>query len=183
MLTKIGIKVADAMTHRPIHILPDASLVECAKKMKENHISSLIVKDSKGKLLGLLTERDIIRKAVATDLKPGDVKASDVMVENLITVAPNEDLVEAMALMRDYEIRHIPVKKSDKLYGLVTIKDVLKVQPQLMELMIDNIHLKEENRKPIWQKSDGNCQNCGEYKKELKLIEGTLTCIDCFKET
>ena len=133
---KTGVSVADAMTQKPVTISPEVVLKNCAAMMKKGNIGSLIIKD-KNKLQGILTEWDVVRKVVADGKDPNKLKASDVMVKNLVTISPNKDVYEAIVKMRDNDIRHLPVVKDNKLIGFLTLKDILKIQPELFDILCE----------------------------------------------
>jgi len=175
-----GFKVGEAMTEKPIAIGIDTTLNKCAETMKKNHVGALLVKDQE-KLVGIITEQDIVRKAVAKDVLPSKIKVSEVMEKKLITTSPDEDIFEALKLMRDYNIRHLPVIHQGGLVGLVTLKDILKIEPDLFDLLIEKFELKEEEKKPIYtmREREGTCQSCGEYSEDLLNLEGIMTCENC----
>ena len=143
---KTGYKVGDCMTNNPVYVTRDTTLAECAILMKSRKVGSLLVKEGE-ELQGILTERDIVRKAVSCNASPGSLKASDIMVKDVITIAPEKDILDAIHEMKDYDIRHLPVKERNKLVGFITIKDILKLQPHLFEILADKIRLREEERK------------------------------------
>jgi len=178
---KTGITVGEAMTRRPIYVGPKTTLAECASIMNEQHVGSLLVKEG-DELQGILTEQDIVRRAVAVHKNPADIPAEDVMAKHIYNVEPQIDLFEALNEMRDYNIRHLPVIQNGKLLGLITSKDVLKIAPKLFELLVDKIELREEETKPLNRMHDneGLCQACGEYAEELTQNEDTqLVCGKC----
>lgn len=144
---KTGYTVGDCMTQHPVYVTPDTTLAECALIMKNKQVGSLLVKEDE-ELKGILTERDIVRKAVTINTSPGDMKASDVMVQDVITITPEKDIFDALYEMKDYDIRHLPVKKEKALVGFITVKDILKLQPHLFEILTEKIRLREEERKP-----------------------------------
>jgi len=144
---KTGYVVGDCMTHRPIHISPDTTLAECAMLMKSKRIGSLLVKQGND-LKGIVTEQDLVRKAVASNTTPGNMTAAEVMVQDVITIAPEKDVFDALFEMREYDIRHLPVMEEKKCIGLITMKDILKIQPQLFEILVEKIRLREDDRKP-----------------------------------
>jgi CBS domain-containing protein len=135
---KTGVSVADAMTQEPITISPNLPLEACAVLMKEHNIGSLIIRE-KDKLKGILTEWDIVRKVVATGGNPKKLTAKDVMESNVVTISPNQDIYEALVKMRNNDIRHMPVVKAGVLVGYLTIKDVLKIQPELFEILVEKM--------------------------------------------
>ncbi len=143
-----GIKVCDAMTEQPVTIGPNATLKQCAELMKKERVGALLVKD-KEKLVGIITEQDIVIKAVSADLKASVVRAKDVMEANLITISPEKDIFDAIKMMRDYDVRHLPVLDRGKFLGLVTDKDVLKIEPDLFDILVEKLDIREAERKPI----------------------------------
>lgn len=180
-MMKTGVSVGEAMTTRPIYVTPKTTLAECATVMKQNNVGALLVKHQ-GNLVGILTEEDIVRRAVAKFKHPGDVIAEAIMAQHLITADPGTDLFEAINLMKDHEIRHLPVIDGKKLLGLATLKDILKISPHLFETLVDKMELREEERKPInnYSEEEGLCENCGEYDSELvENDDGQLVCNKC----
>ncbi len=177
---KTGIKVCDAMTQQPIMASPDDSLVDCAKKMAAHRISAVLVKDHK-ELKGILTDKDIVRKLVAENKNPLMLTVKEVMNTTVQTASPEQDIFEAMMKMVKYDINHLPVVNDGQLIGILTIKDVLKIEPQLFELLVDKFEIREAERKPINKISpaEGVCQTCGQYAEELFEQDGAKVCEGC----
>jgi CBS domain-containing protein len=145
---KTGYTVGDAMTMNPITIPSSKTLRDAAKTMSKEHVGSLLVTEE-NKIIGIVTERDIVKKAVAVLGNPAQKKVKEVMATDLVTTTPEEDIFEAIRIMRDYNFRHLPVKHDGKIVGLVTLKDILKIEPDLYEIMVEKIQLREAERKPI----------------------------------
>lgn len=143
---KTGYLVCDAMTQRPISVEHDATIVECSKIMAQNHVSSLIVKKA-NRLVGLLTEKDIVRKVVSEGIEPSKAIASGIMEKKFPTIRPEKDISEAIKLMRDKNVRHLPVMNRKTMVGFLTGKDILKLQPHLFEVLAEKIELREWERK------------------------------------
>lgn len=141
-----GIKVGDAMTFKPVTVPPTATLKECAQIMEKNHVGSLIVKDG-DILLGIATEQDFVRKGLGNLADPENAKVSEVMALSIHSVTPEDDIADALQMMNDYNIRHVPVMHKGKFVGLITGKDILKIQPHLFETLAEKIELREEERK------------------------------------
>ena len=180
---KSGIQVADAMTINPVSIEFDITLAECARVMSKNHVGAVVIKDN-NLSLGILTEQDIVRKAVAKGVNANETKVRDFIAKKLITVKPSEDIYEAIVKMRNNNIRHLPVVESGRMLGLLTIKDILKIEPQLFEIIVEKFELREESRKPINRiiPTEGICQLCGEYSEKVKEVDGSVICDSCAKE-
>jgi signal-transduction protein with cAMP-binding, CBS, and nucleotidyltransferase domain len=176
---KTGISVSDAMTEKPITVSPSLTIQECARLMKRKKVGSVVVQD-RGRFIGILTERDITRKVVAEGMSPKR-KVSAIMEHDILTIEPNKDIFDALALMRDADVRHLPVVSRGELLGLVTMKDVLKIEPDLFEILVQKFEIREESRKPVnrMTEREGVCQSCGTYADDLKIEDGTLVCEDC----
>src|SRR3989338_10232697 len=174
---KSGIQVADAMTINVISVTSDFTLPECAKVMDSNHIGAVIVKDN-GQSLGIITEKVIFRKALARGVSVKKAKVKDFMETELITINPDADIYDALIKMRDSNVMHLPVVQNNEIVGLLTIKDILKIEPELFELIAEKFELKEESRKPINRiiPTEGICQECGEYTEKVREIDGTSLC-------
>ena len=180
---KTGYKVYDCMTTKPVSVSSDATLEQCAKVMAKNHVGALVVKDNHASQ-GLITEQDIVRKLIAKGINPVAKKVKDFMEKKLITIKPNDDIYEALIKMRDSNIRHLPVVDGGKMVGLLTLKDILKIEPSLFELLVEKFELKEEKRKPIDRiiESEAICQGCGAYSEDITKVKGSLLCERCAKE-
>jgi CBS domain-containing protein len=177
---KTGYKVGDAMTMHPVTIRKETTLLECAKIMSEKHVGSLLIEE-KDKVVGIITEQDMVRKGMAELLDPVKTQVSKIMEIELFTIAPDKDIYDALILMRDYNIRHLPVVDKGKFVGFLTIKDVLKIQPQLFEIIVEKFELREEARKPIFggETTEGNCEVCGNYSDLLEDVDGQKVCPAC----
>jgi signal-transduction protein with cAMP-binding, CBS, and nucleotidyltransferase domain len=176
-----GITVADAMTQRPITVSPQATLKQCAALMAQKKTGSVVVADKRGDFIGIITERDLVRKVLAKGLPAGRTRAKDIMEETIITISPEEDIFEALSVMRDADIRHLPVVQDGRLLGLVTMKDILKIEPDLFDILVQKFELREEARKPVFRQyeKEGVCGSCGKYDEELTYQDGVMLCSDC----
>jgi CBS domain-containing protein len=177
-----GYKVGDAITKNPITIKPSASLKQCADLMAKKHVGSILVEE-KGKIVGILSEQDIVRKAVAKGVA-AKKKVKDVMATKLITISPDKDVFDAIRVMRDYNIRHLPVMNKDQFVGLVTMKDILKIEPDLFDLLVEKFEVRGQARKPAFKvgEREGVCELCGEYAEELASVDGIQVCEKCEDE-
>ena len=178
---KIGYKVCDAMTKSPVMISKDDSLMKCANVMKDNHVGALIINDNE--ILYIITEQDIVRKGVSLGLDPEKEIVSEVMMKIKYVTELQQDIFEALVIMKDNNIRHLPVLSSGKMVGLLTLKDVLKIEPQLFDLLVEKFELKEEERKPIHnvKEKEGVCNLCGNYSEKVIEKDDVLVCSDCSK--
>lgn len=177
---KTGCKVGDAMTKSPIYVSPGDSLTEIARVMDNNHVGAVLVKDGE-KLIGIITEQDMVRKGIKKGLDPSETVARQIVEEILHTVEPDTDLFDALKKMGDANVRHLPVIHNNQMVGLLTGKDILKIQPQLFEILVDKIELRETERKAdlLPKEKEGICHTCGRYAEEVFLVKGSYVCDDC----
>ena len=179
-LMKTGYKVCDAMTEKPVTVSPDTTIQECAKIMDGHHVGSVIVKDG-NQLLGIITEQDIVRKSVIHNHNPSETNALKVMEKNIHTIGPEQDIFDALRKMKELNIRQLPVTSEKEMVGLLTLKDVLKIEPQLFDLMVEKFEIREEEKKPVnnFITKEGICQICGNYSEELISKDNTFVCYKC----
>lgn len=119
----MGKKVRDAMTPGVHSVAPSDSVTEAAQAMKEQDVGSLPVVEAE-RLVGMVTDRDIIVRAVAEQVDPQTLTVGDVASGDLVTVEPDEDLEEALALMGRHRVRRLPVVENGRLVGVVAQADV-----------------------------------------------------------
>lgn len=102
------------------------NVYDCTTKLKEFNIGALVVVDD-GKLQGIVSERDIIRKLIGCHCDPGEVKVADVMTADVWVLSPESLIQEAMSVMTTNRVRHIPIlDAAKKLVGLISIGDITK---------------------------------------------------------
>lgn len=178
---KTGYKIGEVMTQNPIKIGQTETLANAATLMHRHHVGALLVAEGDS-LQGIITEQDIVRKAVAKGLDVNATPISEIMVGNLHTSEPGHDIHDALKLMNSLNIRHLPVLEEGALTGLLTMKDVLKIEPQLFEMVSHTIELREEDRKPYNAPNleEGLCNLCGEYTGELMKHDELVICPGCY---
>lgn len=120
----MGPKVRDHMTDRPRCVTPETPVVEAAQLMAAEDVGSLpILEDDK--LIGVVTDRDIVLRAVAQQKNPQGMPVREVASRELVTVRPDEDLSEALKLMAFNQVRRLPVVDEDNnLVGVLAQADV-----------------------------------------------------------
>jgi CBS domain-containing protein len=127
------IRVADAMSTRPITVPRHMPLDECARVMKRYDIGSVIV-GTDSIFIGLVTEQHLVHTVIAQGADPAGLAVADVMLTDVPTVTPDLELGEAMRIMTLRRVRHLPVLDGSKLVGFLTVKDLLEIQPALIEI-------------------------------------------------
>ena len=141
-----GYKVIDVMTNKPVMATKGMFVKDAAKLMGETNVNSLVVVEEE-KAIGIITDEDFVRKIVSKGLEPKRLKLNDIMVTDLISITPEKDIYDALLLMRDHNIRQLPVIDKGRLVGFLTAKDILKIEPELFDLFIEKYEIREQERK------------------------------------
>lgn len=147
MQTPLSILLKDKGYH--VHsIAPGATGYECAEKLNEFGVGALLVIE-KEKLLGIVSERDFIRKLLARHQDPTTILVRDFMTKDVVTVLPTTTVQEAIRLVTDRRLRHLPVIENGKLIGIISIGDltrwVMLAQEQEIEALTGYIHGQAKN--------------------------------------
>jgi signal-transduction protein with cAMP-binding, CBS, and nucleotidyltransferase domain len=176
--------VRDIMAVNVVTMPPDANVLDVAKSMDQMDISSVIVTDDE-RPLGIITEADIVRRVVAEGRDPHSTPASEIMSSPIIHVEPGTPLTEAMRVMARSNIRRVAVLKNNTLAGIITSRDILRWSPELIDILVESLRLKdEETRREVEEEDDiiafgGECDSCGEYSTDLALKDGEYICESC----
>jgi len=125
-MQKIKISAVLEGKGKNIHsVTPTASVFDALSLMSETNVGALLVLDN-GKIAGIISERDYARKIALAGKTSLDTKVSDIMTSNVITIALDETVDDAMATMTNKGIRHLPVVQDEQLVGVVSIGDLVK---------------------------------------------------------
>jgi CBS domain-containing protein len=115
--------VRDTMTADPRSITPGDPIVEAARLMRDEDIGSLPVTEE-GRLVGMLTDRDLAVRVVAEGKSPESTTVGEVFSRDPVTAEPDQDLDEALRLMARHQVRRLPVVEDDRLVGILAQADV-----------------------------------------------------------
>lgn len=177
------IVVREIMTQDVFILDITSTALEAAQAMKENNIGSLIVSKD-GNPVGIITERDIVHKVMAKDVKPSTMLAEEIMSSPIITVRSSTDVIKASEMMVKSGIRRLAVTNADdKINGIVTDRDILTVAPGLNTILEDLIEMNREHDIPeTTEFGRGICQRCNSYVDSLSIVNGLMLCEDCKEE-
>jgi len=173
--------VKDVMSSPVVTADEDMMLSNVARLMKKHNIGCVIVITKNGKPVGIITERDIVERVVAKDIKPGEVRAKEIMSAPLVTIDSEKTISDAAKEMSRRNIRRLAVMYKGELAGIISSKDILAVTPELIEIIqekarIENQNLAEEAEEST---SAGYCDGCGEWSDDLREVEGSFLCEEC----
>ena len=116
--------VAQIATKRPKSIGPKTSIASAAKTMRQARVGSLIVKKGR-QMVGIVTDTDIVRRAVATGKPLGKLTVEKIMTAPICTIEGNQSVDDAQDMMADLGVRHLGVTKSGEITGVVSVRDLL----------------------------------------------------------
>ena len=112
---------------------PSATLATVAQRLRFDRIGALVVTEG-DKLLGMISERDIVHAFAADRVRAADVEVAEVMTRDVITCDPDESLTRVLGLMTRHRVRHIPVIQGGQVVGLISIGDVVKHRLDELEM-------------------------------------------------
>jgi CBS domain-containing protein len=116
-------KVSELMTSAPVALRPGQPVADAAKVMREHGIGDVLVVDD-GQLKGLVTDRDIVVRAVADGRDPATTTVSEICSPDLVTVTPDDDADTAVRRMREHAVRRVPVVEHGRPVGVLSIGDM-----------------------------------------------------------
>jgi CBS domain-containing protein len=116
-------QIRDVMTEDLVALPVDATVVEASREMDRRDIGDVLVVEGE-RLVGMLTDRDIVVRAVAQGTDPNQIRVGDVATTDIQTLSPDADLGEAVAIMRQAAVRRVPVVDGDRPVGIVSIGDL-----------------------------------------------------------
>ncbi len=184
-VTKLPVR--DAIVRPPVTVDQGMDVAKAAKLMRTVDVGSLMVVE-KGKMIGILTEGDILSKVVSKDKQPSKMKVKNIMSRPVICIGPDMDIVEAAKKMAKLKIRRLPVVDGGEIIGIVSERDIIRLSPVLIDItrecaMINRGEEKYEPKiKPLEEEyTPGTCEECGQHSEKLKEIEGKLVCRKCIE--
>ena len=173
--------VRDVMSSPVVTMDEDEPSNKAAASMDMNDLGAVIVENKTKKPIGIITERDIVKRVVAKNLKPDTMKAKEIMTTPLVTIEPEATISDAARRMTRLDIRRLGVIYKGNLVGIISSKDILGVMPELIEIMQErsriegSIVAEELEEAPL----SGYCDRCEAYSENLKERNGQNICDEC----
>jgi CBS domain-containing protein len=175
------IPVRDIMTRPVITAGADIDIHSAARIMGKANVGSLIIVQGI-KPIGILTERDLVKKIVAHAIDPRSVKAEEVMSSPLVTIPPEASLRDAAATMLKSCVKRLPVISDGLLVGIITDTDLVSgsslglsdILSDLLDMHRESIHFTEPR-----EMAAGICEVCGQLSDSLESVNGELLCWSC----
>lgn len=184
-MAEIGLRskmlVRDVMSSPVIAMGEDAPANRVAELMDKHDLGCIIVTNKEGKPLGIITERDLVVRVLAKNVKPDTLKANEIMTSPLITIEPDATISDAARKMSKLDIRRLGVIYKKQITGLLSSKDILGVMPELIEVIQERARIENENaeKEETTAPPAGYCDHCGAWSDDLKQHNGEFLCEDC----
>jgi CBS domain-containing protein len=125
-------------SHEIVTIGPEQTIQEVVELFIHHNIGALPVLDETGKLVGIISERDIVRAMFVSD-QIGKTSVRDTMRRRVIVSLPQDDIISVAHTMTENRFRHLPVVDGDRLIGIISIGDILKAQRDTYRGEIDTL--------------------------------------------
>jgi CBS domain-containing protein len=116
-------KISEVMTRNPVTMPATASTFEAARAMRDSNIGTVVMVDN-GKVYGIVTDRDIVVRAIAQGHDPAITKLRDIGSHDLTMLSPTDTVEHAVQIMREKAIRRLPVVENGKAVGIVSLGDL-----------------------------------------------------------
>ena len=117
-------KAKECMCEKVICCSPESTVCDCAKLMSQNHIGCVPVCDASKNIVGLVTDRDLILRAISCEKDANQTPIKDIMSTKVCSCTPESDISDVEKLMSEQQIRRLPVVDNNKVVGIITIGDL-----------------------------------------------------------
>jgi CBS domain-containing protein len=117
--------ILDRKGRNVFSVPPNVTVIDAVGEMNRQRVGSVLVLDG-GRLVGIFTERDVLRRVVGSGLDPKRALVADVMTSGVITISPETTIDEAMQIFTEKRCRHLPVMENNRLVGAISIGDVTR---------------------------------------------------------
>jgi CBS domain-containing protein len=116
-------KIRDVMTKEVVKLPKSATVADAARRMRDSHIGAIVLEDG-GRIVGLVTDRDVAIRGVAEGRDPSAMPLSDIASPDVVTLSPDDEIDRAVQVMRHHCVRRLPVVERDKVVGILSLGDV-----------------------------------------------------------
>lgn len=169
--------VREAMSSPVVSVDEHEDIVQVANKMREQRVGAVIVLNTQGNPIGIVTERDIVNRVVAEGVDPNMVFANKVMTSPLKMVEPELDLMDAMRMMDKENIRRLGVIYKGDLVGIVTDRTIIRLVPTILDIVREQKEIMAGNQSS--SSTVGYCDRCEVYSTNLRSVDGEFLCEEC----
>jgi CBS domain-containing protein len=176
------VKVREIMRHPVYVISEDKTIDEAAKMMAQHEVGSLVVVNRENKPVGIITERDLVRRVMIKNLLPSQVKIKQVMSKPLITIPPDITVNEAARQMGRASVKKLVVVDRGKLIGIISSREVIYATPPLIDVIYEKLKTNVILTRRRGGTMPGYCEACGQWSDALTEVGGSWLCEECAAE-
>lgn len=176
------VEVKEVMSSPVITVKEDENVTKVARTMTRRGIGSVVVVDKKRNPLGMITEKDIVRRVAAKGLHPNKIKAGKIMSKPLRTVDPTLAVKETAKRMKQAKVKRFAVMEAGKLVGIVTGTDIVDITPALIDVMEEKSKIRPLVEPRETSALAGYCDECETWSDNLKSHDGSFLCSECTLE-
>ncbi|MCK5309517.1 MAG: CBS domain-containing protein [Thermoplasmata archaeon] len=178
---KAEVPVLEIMSTDIPQLEPFESVENAAAKMVEHSSGCVIIVDE-GKPIGIVTERDMVRKVLSERKNPAETQLRDVMSSPLVWIPRHIGIMEAAKQMASLKLRKLVVLHDGQFQGVVNARDILQIAPQMIEITRELADIGMPSGEYIAdsiQQASGYCESCKGYSGMLEFMDGQLMCPTC----
>jgi len=175
-----NIKVSDAMITEVVKGNPNLNTQEVAQIMKDKDVGMIVICENE-KVAGVVTREDIVEKVAALNKTASEVSVKEILSKDVVSVTSDEDLSTVSKIMVKYGYQRIPVIENGKLVGLISDREIVKIAPAAVEILIERLNMTEPSSM-VDETTSGECELCGNYSSFLKNINDRWVCNNCKEE-
>ncbi|GBF37006.1 CBS domain-containing protein [Methanofervidicoccus abyssi] len=176
---EFDISVSEVMSTPVETVKLSTTAYDAANILKNKKIGCLVVVNDSMEPIGLITEKDLVHKVVARNLRSKEILIKDIVSPKLISISPKASVIDAAKLMAKKNIKRLPVIENGKLLGIITVSDITSVSPKIFEIMIEVSKIKNEEDYPReYEYLYGVCEVCGNQGR-LRYVNGKYVCENC----
>ena len=176
------ILVKEIMSKPAVTIDYNKTAKAAGQLMRKKRIGFLVA-TKRGKAIGIISDADLINKIIVKEASARKKKIKDLMSKPLITISPNEDVLEAVKKIKKNNVHRLPVVSKGKVVGVISLTDIARSSPEMYYLLE---YRREMKKHPIIIKeqiTSGICDSCGNYSEHLKkMMDGRWMCETCQDE-
>ena len=173
--------VKDVMSSPVLTIDVKKTALDAGKMMRKNRKGFLVVTE-KSKPVGVISDSDLIENVVVAGKRADKVKLESMMREPIIAVDPEDDVLEASRKMKRNNIHRLPVVSNGKLAGVVSLTDIARTSPEMLNLLEYRLKMKEKPVEITEKTALGMCDSCDNFNEDLQSVNDQWLCEDCREE-
>ncbi len=173
--------VKEIMT-QPVYTIDQNKTAKDAGILLRKIRRGFLVVTSKNRPVGVLSDSDLIKRIIAANKQPSKVKIKDVMSRHFVSTTPDVDILTAVRKMKKGNVHRLPVIANGKIVGIISLSDIAKTSPEMVNLLEMRLQMKEEPTETMTEHTSGICDNCDNFSDDLRPVGGSWLCDSCREE-